>query len=57
MGFKSDYFTVVVKTEKGVSLLLIEKDMKGVTIKKMKPQGMRLSFTVFKKLTQRVISQ
>lgn len=50
-GTKADYFTVAVRTGgpgmKGVSLLLVEKDMPGITIRRMKTQGWWTSATTF----------
>ena len=42
-GNKADYFTTAVRTGKagigGISLLLVERESKGLTIKKIKTQG------------------
>jgi len=45
-GVKATYFTTAVKTEKGVSLLLIEKGP-GVTARRMKTQGWWISNTAY----------
>jgi alkylation response protein AidB-like acyl-CoA dehydrogenase len=41
-AMKSDYFTVAVRTggpgRRGISLLLLEKDMPGITLRRMKTQ-------------------
>lgn len=46
-GLWSDYFTVAVRTggpgNNGVSALLIERTMPGVSVRKMEVQGMRMS--------------
>jgi len=48
-GMKADYYTVAVRTGKaginGISLLLLEKGMPGITLRKMKTQGWHASNT------------
>lgn len=50
-GGRADYFTTGVRTGgpgiKGVSLLLIERDMPGVTIRRLKTQGWWASSTTY----------
>ena len=50
-GIKADYFTVAVRTGnkgiKGISLLLLEKGMKGFTARRMKTQGWWASNTAY----------
>lgn len=50
-GVYSDYFTVAVRTGgdgmKGISMILIEREMGGVTTRKMETQGMRGSGSTF----------
>lgn len=38
-GIWGDYYTTAVRTEKGISLLLIERDMPGVKARRMNMQG------------------
>ena len=50
-GMKADYFTTAVRTGGegmgGVSLILIEKDMPGITLRRMKTQGWWISNTAY----------
>lgn len=46
-GLFCDYFTTAVWIKDKISLLLIEKTMKGVYVRKMKCQGMWSSGTSF----------
>jgi alkylation response protein AidB-like acyl-CoA dehydrogenase len=50
-GTKADYFTTAVRTGgsgmAGISLLLLEKDMPGITIRRMKTQGGWISGTAY----------
>ena len=50
-GMKADYFTTAVRTGgpgmKGISLLLIEKSMPGITVRRMKTQGWWSSNTAY----------
>jgi len=52
-GMKADYFTVLCRTSPdkaghaGMSMLLLEKDMPGITLKRMKTQGWWSSQTTY----------
>ena len=50
-GVWADFFTVAVRTGKpgmgGISMLLIEKTMPGITVRKIQTQGMRCSGSTF----------
>ena len=50
-GVKADYFTTAVRTGgpgmRGISLLLLEKDMPGITVRRMKTQGWWISNTAY----------
>ena len=50
-GVKADYFTTAVRTGDkgmhGISLLLLEKEMPGITVRRMKTQGWWVSNTAF----------
>ena len=50
-GVKADYFTTAVRTGKrgmgGISLLLLDKNMPGITVRRMKTQGWWMSNTAY----------